>query len=94
MAFGEGCSRGDWSTSSAYPLRPLYLHYLLAYIIGFRAMIRGADLDDEDFGEDDHDEWCEMMVHLEEDEGIKITGNRVLISDTNRRIFESAGFLR
>ena len=44
---------------------------LLAYTMGFRAMIRGADLDDEDFGEDDHDEWCEMMVHPEEDEGTK-----------------------
>ena len=47
------------------------LDYLLGYIMGFRAMIRGADLDDEDFGEDDHDEWCEMMVHPEEDEGTK-----------------------
>jgi hypothetical protein len=47
------------------------LDYLLGYIMGFRAMIRGADLDDEDFGEDDHDEWYEMMVHPEEDEGTK-----------------------
>ena len=47
------------------------LDYLLGYIMGFRAMICGADLDDEDFGEDDHDEWCEMMVHPEEDEGTK-----------------------
>jgi hypothetical protein len=47
------------------------LDYLLAYIMCFRAMIRGADLDDEDFDEDDYDEWCEMMVHPEEDEGRK-----------------------
>jgi hypothetical protein len=47
------------------------LDYLLGHIMGFRAMIRGADLDDEDFGEDDHDEWCEMMVYPEEDEGTK-----------------------
>lgn len=42
------------------------LDYLLGYIMGFRAMNRGVD-----FGEDDHDEWCEMMVQVEEDEGTK-----------------------
>jgi hypothetical protein len=30
-----------------------------------------GDLDDEDFAEDDHDEWYEMMAHPEEDEGTK-----------------------
>jgi hypothetical protein len=40
------------------------LDYLLAYIMGFWAMIHSVDLDDEDFGEDDHNEWCEMMVQV------------------------------
>lgn len=48
------------------------LNYLLGYIMGFRAIIFGADLDDEDSGEDDRGAKCwytqrRMRVQMGED---------------------------
>lgn len=46
--------------------------YLLYFIWTIRDMIRGADMDDGDYGEDDFDEWFEVIPDPEVDEGTNL----------------------
>jgi hypothetical protein len=52
---------------------PSNYYYLLYFVWRVREVIRGPDeFDDGDYGEDDHDEWFEMIPDPEEDEGTNI----------------------
>jgi hypothetical protein len=47
--------------------------YLIYYVWRVRDMIRGAKyFDDGDYGEDEYDEWVEMIADPEEDEGTNL----------------------
>jgi hypothetical protein len=46
--------------------------FLLYFVWTVRDMIRGADMDDGDYGEDDYDEWFEVVDDPEQDEGTNL----------------------